>query len=222
MRDKTVMGTACFLTMLYLCDPLWIRLDTCLLMIGLACNALAAFSNGGLMPVRRRENEPLSSSDHQRMTPDTKFKYLCDIYRIKIARRGLTCSIGDLIMTAGFACLLIGGIVIGSIPWHGALWSMLRIAWMTLWHWGAGVWLFWLALALLSIFLRWLSPGGGQTQRLCDEWRERNFQHQKPLWPELHGPPRPRRSRAIPPEQRLVAAWKKFWIGDYPHSNRDM
>jgi hypothetical protein len=80
-------------------------------LLGGACNALAVFSNGGMMPVRVPVDVVVLSESHQYMTPDTNFKFLCDIYRIG----SKTFSIGDGFAYIGIALTLF---VLARLAFH--------------------------------------------------------------------------------------------------------
>lgn len=73
------------------------RLAVALLAVGAICNTLAVAANRGLMPVR---NGGRSNNDsHQPMTGATRFKYLCDIWLVRIGRgRYCAVSVGDVLV----------------------------------------------------------------------------------------------------------------------------
>jgi hypothetical protein len=66
--------------------------------IGHILNAVAILANRGLMPVRKAANVRLvTTGRHQEMTPETKCRFLCDIYRIRVTKtKFFHFSVGDL------------------------------------------------------------------------------------------------------------------------------
>jgi hypothetical protein len=69
---------------------------------GSACNALAVFSNGGRMPVKKPPHEPIRGCCHKYLTPDTRFPSLCDRFRVN----GYTLSVGDFLLIVGQPLLI--------------------------------------------------------------------------------------------------------------------
>jgi hypothetical protein len=72
---------------------------------------LAVFSNGGRMPV---QGSFTWDDAHSSVTAGTKFRFLCDIYRIKSCRWSPICSIGDLFLWSGIFMALFSKIVFSS------------------------------------------------------------------------------------------------------------
>jgi hypothetical protein len=82
-----------------------VHLAASIMLIGSACNFLAIASNDGRMPVKGNWKF-LPEDFHIAMTIDTKFSSLCDVYCIKLFRRSLLFSRGDLLVLVGILLLL--------------------------------------------------------------------------------------------------------------------
>lgn len=95
----------------FLCKRMWLRIAIGLELLGWICNALAVFSNGGMMPVRVPPSVVILSERHQYMTPDTKLQFLCDVYHF--GKR--TFSVGDVFVWAN---LVLMALVIARVAFH--------------------------------------------------------------------------------------------------------
>ena len=83
-----------------------------MMLIGLGCNALAIFSNGGFMPVLTTNPAMLEKIAKQchyiHLTPETRFKFLVD--RIDIYQIDATASMGDIVLVVGVVTLVVLGL----------------------------------------------------------------------------------------------------------------
>ena len=74
-------------------------------MIGMVCELIAFWANGGKLPIHNPPQRLKGS--RQAVTLNTKFPYLC-AYRLRVNQSHVTCSLGKaLMLLAGLGLLLL-------------------------------------------------------------------------------------------------------------------
>jgi len=85
-----------------------------MLALGVSCNRLAMWANGGKMPVRVQlwRGGITNDKQHCHMTDETRLKWLCDIHRYPMQNKKVVImSIGDIIIYTGVLYFII------SVSW---------------------------------------------------------------------------------------------------------
>jgi Family of unknown function (DUF5317) len=91
--------------------PGWMKLGPWLVALGGSSNTLAVTANGNKMPLDCDLYGPYPPTDYICVDSATQLAMLCDVVRWPVTR---VCSIGDLLMWAGVALLVVGVFIVAN------------------------------------------------------------------------------------------------------------